>query len=81
MHLGSYKNTRTLEKGWRSLRKRYAGVLGNSPKSVSKVWLGKKKGQYLRLGVSVSSLKAARSICSKLKAGGQYCAIRRQTKS
>lgn len=63
VHLGSYKNSRTLEKGWRSIRKRYAGVLGKSPRSVSKVWLDKKKGQYLRLGVSVASLKAAQSIC------------------
>jgi len=81
VHLGSYKNTRTLEKGWRSLPKRYAGVLGNIPKSVSKVWLGKKKGQYLRLGVSVASIKAARSICNKLKAGGQYCAVMKPRKS
>ncbi|MGB0631736.1 MAG: hypothetical protein ACPGRZ_13685 [Alphaproteobacteria bacterium] len=81
VHLGSYKNTRTLEKGWRSLRKRYGGVLGNSPKAVSKVWLGKKKGQYLRLGVSAANLKTAQAICKKLKAGGQYCAVMRARKS
>ena len=81
VHLGSYKNTRTLEKGWQSLHKRYGGVLGNSPKAISKVWLGKKIGQYLRLGVSAASLKAAQSICRKLKAGGQYCAIMKARKS
>ena len=63
------------------MRKRYSGVLGKNPKAVSKVWLGKKKGQYLRLGVSVSDLKTARSICKKLKAGGQYCAVMKPRKS
>lgn len=81
VHLGSYKNNRTLEKGWRALRKRYGGVLGDSAKTVSKVWLGKSKGQYLRLGVSVANLETARSICRKLKAGGQYCSVMRARKS
>jgi len=38
--------------------------------------LGRKKGRYLRLGITVTDAKAARSIRKRLKAGGQYCVIR-----
>ena len=81
VHLGSYRNARTLEKGWKSLRKRFSRILGAEHKAVSKVDLGKKKGRYLRLGVSADSLKEARAICRKLKAGGQYCAVLAAIKS
>lgn len=81
VHLGSYKSTRNLDRGWRNLRKRFAKVLKAQPKSVAKVNLGKKKGQYLRLGVKVASAKTARNICKRLKAGGQYCVVRRARKS
>lgn len=81
IHLGSYKSTRNLDKGWKNLRKRFAKTLGTQPKAVSKVNLGKKKGQYLRLGIKVASAKTARNICKRLKAGGQYCVIRRARKS
>ncbi|MFT5485976.1 MAG: hypothetical protein ACI9JL_002431 [Paracoccaceae bacterium] len=81
VHLGSYKSTRNLDRGWRNLRKRFSKVLGGQPKSVSAINLGKKKGRYLRLGVKVASAKTARDICKRLKAGGQYCVIRRARKS
>lgn len=81
IHLGSYKSARNLDKGWKSLRKRFSKVLGSQPKSVSKINLGKKKGRYLRLGIKVASAKTARNICKRLKAGGQYCVIRRARKS
>lgn len=81
VHLGSYKSTRTLDRGWRSLRKRFGKILSARTKSVSKVNLGRKKGQYLRLGVTVASAKAARALCKRLKAGGQYCVVRRSRKS
>lgn len=81
IHLGSYKSTRNLDRGWRNLRKRFSKVLGGQPKSVSEINLGKKKGRYLRLGVKVASAKTARDICKRLKAGGQYCVIRRARKS
>lgn len=81
IHLGSYKSTRNLDKGWRKLRKRFSKVLGTQPRSVSAINLGKKKGRYLRLGIKVASAKTARDICKRLKAGGQYCVIRRARKS
>lgn len=81
IHLGSYRSARNLDKGWKSLRKRFSKVLGSQPKSVSKINLGKKKGRYLRLGIKVASVKTARNICKRLKAGGQYCVIRRSRKS
>ena len=81
VHLGSYKSTRTLERGWRNLRKRFSKVLGSQSKAVSEVNLGPKKGRYLRLGVRVASAKTARSICRRLKAGGQYCVVRPSKKS
>lgn len=81
VHLGSYKTTRNLDRGWRSLRKRFGKILGTQAKSVSKVNLGKKKGQYLRLGVTVANAKSARALCKRLKAGGQYCVVRRARKS
>lgn len=81
VHLGSYKSTRNLDRGWQSLRKRFSSVLGTQPKSVSEINLGKKKGRYLRLGVKVASTKTARNICKRLKAGGQYCVIRRARNS
>ena len=81
VHLGSYKTSKTLEKGWRSLRKRFGKILCAQTKAVSKVNLGKKKGRYLRLGVDVANAKTARSICKRLKAGGQYCAVLRARKS
>jgi hypothetical protein len=81
VHLGSYKPTRNLDRGWRNLRKRFSKALGNQPKSVSEINLGKKKGRYLRLGVKVASAKTARDICKRLKAGGQYCVVRRSRKS
>lgn len=77
VHLGSYKSSKTLDRGWRSLRKRFGKVLGSQAKAVSEVNLGRKKGRYLRLGVSVANAKTARSICQRLKAGGQYCVVRR----
>ena len=77
VHLGSYKSSRTLDRGWRSLRKRFGKILGTQTKAVSEVNLGRKKGRYLRLGVTVANAKAARSICKRLKAGGQYCVVRR----
>jgi hypothetical protein len=76
VHLGSYKSSRTLDRGWRSLRKRFGKILGAQSKAVSEVNLGRKKGRYLRLGVSVPNVKTARSICKRLKAGGQYCVVR-----
>jgi hypothetical protein len=81
VHLGSYKSVKTLDRGWRSLRKRFGKVLGIQAKTVSKVNLGRKKGQYLRLGVTVANAKTARAICKRLKAGGQYCMVRRSRKS
>tara|TARA_R110002110_G_scaffold9986_6_gene49073 strand:- start:8392 stop:9279 length:888 start_codon:yes stop_codon:yes gene_type:complete len=81
VHLGSYKSTRNLDRGWRNLRKRFSAVLGSQPKSVSEIDLGKKKGRYLRLGVRVENAKTARNICKRLKAGGQYCVVRRSRKS
>ena len=81
VHLGSYKTTRNLDRGWRSLRKRFSKILGAQSKSVSKVNLGRKKGQYLRLGVTVATAKTARALCKRLKAGGQYCVVRRARKS
>jgi hypothetical protein len=81
VHLGSYKTSKTLEKGWRSLRKRFGKILCAQTKAVSKVNLGKKKGRNLRLGVDVANAKTARSICKRLKAGGQYCAVLRARKS
>jgi hypothetical protein len=76
VHLGSYKSSKTLEKGWLTLRKRYGKILGGQPKAVSKVNLGRKKGQYLRLGVTVADARTAKSICRRLKAARQYCAIK-----
>lgn len=81
LHLGSYKSTRNLNRGWRSLQKRFRTILGTQPKSVSEINLGKKKGRYLRLGIKVANAKTARNICKRLKAGGQYCVIRRSRKS
>ena len=81
VHLGSYKSTRNLDRGWKNLRKRFAKVLGKQPKSVSEINLGKKKGRYLGLGISVASAKTARAICKRLKQGGQYCVIRRSRSS
>lgn len=81
VHLGSYKTVKTLDRGWRSLRKRFGKILGAQTRSVAKVNLGRKKGQYLRLGVTVANSKTARSICKRLKAGGQYCVVRRPRKS
>lgn len=81
VHLGSYKTAKTLDRGWRSLRKRFGKVLGAQTKAVSKVNLGRKKGQYLRLGITVANAKTARAICRRLKAGGQYCMVRRSRKS
>lgn len=81
VHLGSYKTSRNLDRGWRSLRKRFGKILGGQDKSVSKVNLGKEKGQYLRLGVTVANAKAARALCKRLKAGGQYCVVRRARNS
>lgn len=77
VHLGSYKSSKTLDRGWRSLRKRFGKVLGSQAKAVSEVNLGRKKGRYLRLGISVANAKTARSICRRLKAGGQYCVVQR----
>ena len=77
VHLGSYKSSRTLDRGWRSLRKRFGKILGSQAKAVSEVNLGRKKGRYLRLGIAVTNAKTARSICRRLKAGGQYCVVRR----
>ena len=81
VHLGSYKSTRNLDRGWVSLRKRFSRALGNQSKAVSEVNLGKKKGRYLRLGVGVESAKTASDICKQLKAGGQYCVVRRSDSS
>lgn len=80
-HLGSYKSARNLDRGWLSLRKRFSKALGNQSKAVSEVNLGKKKGRYLRLGVGVKSTKTASDICKRLKAGGQYCVVRRSDSS
>ena len=81
IHLGSYKSTRNLNSGWRNLQKRFSKTLGTQPKSVSEINLGRKKGHYLRLDVKVASAKTAGGICKRLKAGGQYCAVRRSRKS
>lgn len=81
VHLGSYRNSRNLDRGWRSLRKRFGKILGAQAKSVSNINLGPKKGRYLRLGVTVASAKSARALCKRLKAGGQYCVVRRARKS
>jgi|MEHZ01.5.fsa_nt_MEHZ011564258.1_5 hypothetical protein len=81
VHLGSYKSARNLHRDWRTLRKNFSKTLKTQPKSVSEINLGRKKGRYLRLGVKVSSAKTARDICKRLKAGGQYCVIRRSRKS
>ena len=81
VHLGSYRTTKNLEKGWRALKKRYAKVLKGQPRAVSSVNLGKKKGRYLRLGVNVTDPNRARSICRQLKAAKQYCAVRRARSS
>jgi len=81
VHLGSYKSSRNLDRGWLSLRKRFSKALGSQSKAVSEVNLGKNKGRYLRLGVGVKSAKTASDICKRLKAGGQYCVVRRSDSS
>jgi len=77
VHLGPYKSSRTLDRGWRSLRKRFGKILGTQTNALSEVNFGRKKGRYLRLGVTVANAKSTRSICRRLKAGGQYCVVRR----
>ena len=75
VHLGSYRSMKTLDKGWQSLKRRFAAPLKSREKSVQKVDLGKKKGAYLRLGIAVADDATAKRLCREIKAGGQYCAV------
>lgn len=75
VHLGSYRSMKTLEDGWKTLRKRFGNTLPPGQKAVKKINLGAKKGSYLRLGVAVPDTRTAARLCSQLKKRGQYCAV------
>ena len=81
VHLGSYRSKKMLDKGWKSLKKRYGRLLASEQMTVTKIDLGKPKGKYLRLGVSVAGSATANRLCGKLKSSGQYCAVMRTGKS
>ncbi len=69
VHLGSYKSSKMLERGWQQLQKRFSKILGSEEKSVSRVDLGK-RGKFLRLGVRAADSRSAGRLCSRLKSSG-----------
>ncbi len=80
VHLGSYKSSKMLDRGWQQLQKRFSKILGGEQKSVSRVDLGK-KGTFLRLGVQATDSRSASRLCSQLKSSGQYCTVMRTGRS
>lgn len=75
VHLDSYRTLKALNRGWRILQKRYGKVLASGKRTVTHVDLGRTKGKFLRLGIAVKDERTAQSVCRKMKAHGQYCAI------
>ncbi|MCF8500333.1 MAG: SPOR domain-containing protein [Rhodospirillum sp.] len=73
IHLASYKSEATAKAGWAELRAKYPSLLGPLTPHLSRVDLGA-KGVYLRLKAGpLGGGGAAKALCAKLKAVGQYC--------
>lgn len=80
VHLGSYRSMAMLDKGWNTLRAKYAKLLASQDRAVEPVDI-RNKGHYLRLGVSVADRAEATDLCRRMKAGGAYCAVMKAGKS
>lgn len=75
VHLASYRQVETAERGWRELSTQYGDILsGLSPVIVAADVAGKGTFQRLLAG-SISSDADARDICRRLQARGAYCAV------
>ena len=77
IHLASFKREVNAQRGQADLKKKFAADLGGMTFSSKRVDLGT-KGIYYRLYAGpASSRGAANELCRKLKAKGQYCAVKK----
>lgn len=74
VQLAAYRQKDNLERGWRVLSKRHAGLLDDVERDVRIATVKGKR--YLRLGIKGLSKPAAKKLCRSLKDSGQYCLIR-----
>ncbi|MBL4615173.1 MAG: tetratricopeptide repeat protein [Magnetovibrio sp.] len=74
VHLASYRQKRSANRGWAALQKRFGSVLGGLEHRIERVDLGNGKGVFYRLKAGpLPSNNAAKAMCRKLKAKRQYC--------
>lgn len=75
IHLASFRDRNSAEKGWQELKKRYPVDLAGLMVEIRPVNLGPKRGVYQRVlaGPFADKAEAART-CKRIKAKGGYCA-------
>ncbi len=74
VHLASYRDRDTLERGWRELRRKHPERLGALDVVVSRVDLGPEKGIFYRLKAGpLPDEVTAQELCRALQSAGQYC--------
>jgi len=74
VHLASYRQKKTAERGWAALRKRFGSSLKGMEHRIERVDLGSGKGVFYRLKAGpLPSNDAAKKLCRQLKTKRQYC--------
>lgn len=74
LHLASYRQKKSAERGWAQLQKRFGSLLGGLEHRIERVDLGNGKGVFYRLKAGpMPSNNAAKDACRELKAKRQYC--------
>lgn len=74
VHLASYRQKKSAERGWAALVKRFSGQLGGLEHRIERVDLGGGKGVFYRLKAGpLPSNNAAKDLCRQLKSKRQYC--------
>jgi len=74
VHLASYRQKKSANRGWADLSKRFKSVLGGLQYRIERVDLGNKKGVFYRLKAGpLPDNNAAKAVCRQFKAKRQYC--------
>jgi hypothetical protein len=76
VHIASYRNQASAEKGWQILRSGHGDLLSGLGHEVREIDFGTGMGIYYRLQAGpVTNETAAKKLCRALKDRGLYCAI------
>lgn len=78
VQISALRDEKSAHAAWSKLTKRFPAVLGGHALNVEKADLGAKGTYYRVRAAGFASKSAAQNACSKLKAGGQDCMVKKR---